>query len=74
VRVMMVFKIKSVVIVMLVVISPFSGNYIFPPGQDGNMFSFYYDNWLTPWSKGEYLAAHMAQWPTDRTLTVEPRK
>jgi acyl-homoserine lactone acylase PvdQ len=52
----------------------FSGNYIFPPGQDGNMFSFYYDNWLTPWSKGQYLAAYMAQWPTDRTLTVEPQK
>ncbi len=52
----------------------FSGNYIFPPGQDGNIFSFYYDNWLALWSSGQYLPAYMSDWQTDQTLTVEPQK
>ena len=50
-----------------------AGNFIFPPGQDGNMFSYYYDNWLDSWSKGQYLPAFMAQWPTTYTLTVMPQ-
>jgi acyl-homoserine lactone acylase PvdQ len=49
-----------------------AGNYIFPPGQDGNMFSYYYDNWLSAWSSGHYLPAHMTSWPTERTLTLIP--
>jgi acyl-homoserine lactone acylase PvdQ len=51
----------------------FSGNYIFPPGQDGNIFSFYYDNWLATWSNGQYLPAYMSHWQTDQTLTVQPQ-
>ena len=50
-----------------------AGNYIFPPGQDGNIFSAYYDNWLEPWSNGQYLAAYMAQWPIGQSLVVQPK-
>lgn len=64
-----------IVFVMPIVMAPAicAGNVIFPPGQDGNMFSFYYDNWLDPWSNGQYLPAFMSQWPTAQTLTVEPQ-
>ena len=62
--------VKAMVTAMFMLL--FAGNYIFPPGQDGNIFSYYYDNWLAPWSDGQYLPAFMSQWSTDSTLTVQP--
>jgi acyl-homoserine lactone acylase PvdQ len=61
------------VVPILMALALCAGNVIFPPGQDGNMFSFFYDNWLDPWSNGQYLPAFMSQWPTAQTLTVKPQ-
>ena len=46
--------------------------FIHPIGQSGNLFSHYYDNYLSLWKDGKYINMLTINYPIGKTTTLLP--